>query len=549
MFQGGHNKDPAKESTSGQSGRERQSAPTGQLEDEASRIAHRVAPLPLLRLGAGAGASSGGPDEALARQVEAETGVPTEGTRVESRATRGLGKTTREGVVLDPLVSRLGAGVQRHILAHELVHAAQFSDDADARVGRASGGLKLYLCGGADEDSEPAPRSAEPERRPEPAPTPEPEPEPEPPAPAFTPFPATADTATPAEQLVLTQFRTAYTTAATGATPSDAAVPDDVERQRAGFDAMAELLEEHAADDGWLLSQLPEVMRVLHTIGYWEDFGRRASAVAQREYRGWTAEGSSWGEEDDPNRDPGPLQYSETAGQTNSSLRARLRAYWSSIPEGNRRGERTVAEHVEGSTRDAPPDPWSAAFVSYVMRQAGAGDTFRYDTSHLYYLRAARGNAGENATTHPSRLLEQSVDNTGPNQPVRVGDLLHRRRAASPEDLSLSTVPDSAQVATHADLVVAIETIGDRRYAVTIGGNTVDQRVVDGEVRIRHREGEDEEFADHEQGTDLRNETVGRRYWPLRSDGAIDNTALDTELRIYAIQRYVAPPAETPSEE
>ena len=36
--------------------------------------------------------------------------------------------------------------------------------------------------------------------------------------------------------------------------------------------------------------------------------------------------------------------------------------------------------------------PWSAAFISWVMRTAGAGDAFKYSASHSVYTRAAKDN-------------------------------------------------------------------------------------------------------------------------------------------------------------
>lgn len=45
--------------------------------------------------------------------------------------------------------------------------------------------------------------------------------------------------------------------------------------------------------------------------------------------------------------------------------------------------------------RKIPPDPWSAAFISWVMQSAGAGpiSQFRYSGSHSQYIaQAKRGN-------------------------------------------------------------------------------------------------------------------------------------------------------------
>lgn len=45
--------------------------------------------------------------------------------------------------------------------------------------------------------------------------------------------------------------------------------------------------------------------------------------------------------------------------------------------------------------------PWSAVFISWVMRQAGAGSAFAYSTAHREYVGAAKRNA--ESGTPPTR--------------------------------------------------------------------------------------------------------------------------------------------------
>lgn len=100
--------------------------------------------------------------------------------------------------------------------------------------------------------------------------------------------------------------------------------------------------------------------------------------------------------------------------------------------------------------------PWSAAFVSWVMKTAGAGDDFRYTASHWRYVAAAKANriAGNDKPTRAYRVEEHSVE---------IGDIVVKRRA------SMTATYDNIESGhpTHGDIVVAIE---DGR-AVTIGGN------------------------------------------------------------------------------
>lgn len=53
---------------------------------------------------------------------------------------------------------------------------------------------------------------------------------------------------------------------------------------------------------------------------------------------------------------------------------ARVGTYWK---------DGTNRQGLDGRNRD---DPWSAAFISWVMRSAGAGERFRYSTQHSVYI-------------------------------------------------------------------------------------------------------------------------------------------------------------------
>jgi hypothetical protein len=57
--------------------------------------------------------------------------------------------------------------------------------------------------------------------------------------------------------------------------------------------------------------------------------------------------------------------------------------------------------------------PWSAAFISYVMRIAGAGARFPYSPAHATYINAARANNGWVVSAH-------SIDSYAP----QLGDLI-----------------------------------------------------------------------------------------------------------------------------
>lgn len=99
------------------------------------------------------------------------------------------------------------------------------------------------------------------------------------------------------------------------------------------------------------------------------------------------------------------------------------------------------------------PAAWSAAFISYVMRVAGAGDRFPYSPLHATYINAA-------ATGNPI-LAAQAPEAYAPVQ----GDLIcYGRRGA--ERLRFSDLPASSFYG-HCDLVVS----ADPGQLTVIGGN------------------------------------------------------------------------------
>jgi hypothetical protein len=108
--------------------------------------------------------------------------------------------------------------------------------------------------------------------------------------------------------------------------------------------------------------------------------------------------------------------------------------------------------------------PWSAAFVSYVMRSAGAGSAFHYSTAHQTYIRAARRNRLTWNTANPFwafRAAEVSP---------RVGDLVCASRSNS--GATYDNIGDPQRRATRCDVVTDVQ---PGRIRV-VGGN-VDQTV------------------------------------------------------------------------
>lgn len=111
-------------------------------------------------------------------------------------------------------------------------------------------------------------------------------------------------------------------------------------------------------------------------------------------------------------------------------------------------------------------NPWSAAFVSWVMTQAGVSGFLR-SPRHIDYIRAAYRNDGGN----PYRLADPAVEKAAP------GDLLCLLRG---RDRALGFAGLSAELArsggvhwkSHCDIVVAANVGGDRTLYL-IGGNVL----------------------------------------------------------------------------
>ena len=139
--------------------------------------------------------------------------------------------------------------------------------------------------------------------------------------------------------------------------------------------------------------------------------------------------------------------------------------WWLGLPMGEDE-QRLTGRHDENGTVFPPEQDgrfaWSAAFVSYVMRMAGAGARFPYSGTHADYINAARLNPGRFVVV---------VERPEAYAPQR-GDLicLPRGRALRFDDLP------AGRFASHCDIVVATRP----GLLDVVGGN------VDNTVALRH---------------------------------------------------------------
>ena len=126
----------------------------------------------------------------------------------------------------------------------------------------------------------------------------------------------------------------------------------------------------------------------------------------------------------------------------------------------------TVTDADMQSTVYQDDHPWSAVFVSYVMRNAGAGPAFAYSTAHQNYIRAARQNRLSGNIANPFWAFRAT------EVAPRPGDLVCASRANS--GATYDNIGDPPFRAAHCDVVVETQPARIR----VVGGN-VNQTVGD----------------------------------------------------------------------
>ena len=164
-------------------------------------------------------------------------------------------------------------------------------------------------------------------------------------------------------------------------------------------------------------------------------------------------------------------------GTTDSALRSRAASI--AVEEWRRWGNGTIKEsdpkirpvledYWRSATGSVPSAAnwwsnvaWSAVFISWVMRKAGAGTNFRYSSAHIEYVAAAKRNRLANSSNpfKAYRLAEMAP---------RVGDIVCLERSSS--GVNYDNVDDGQFRSSHCDIVVEVKT----GKLITIGGNLSD---------------------------------------------------------------------------
>jgi hypothetical protein len=170
------------------------------------------------------------------------------------------------------------------------------------------------------------------------------------------------------------------------------------------------------------------------------------------------------------------------------------------IDEGDQPLRGRIADYYEaaGGSRELDPtqdeNAWSAAFVSFCVKQSGAAaNQFKFSMLHSVFVKAAIANADAGSGV----FLGHRITDYAP----KLGDIIHHNRSGGVITFDFARAHDGYP--SHSAIVVDFEMRNGVRNAVTIGGN---------------------EFLAGGTGT------VGRKDFPLDTNGFLDQSAIGPRL-------------------
>lgn len=130
-------------------------------------------------------------------------------------------------------------------------------------------------------------------------------------------------------------------------------------------------------------------------------------------------------------------------------LSGQIRRYWTEI----------------GSGFPGVGTPWSAVFVSWCVKRAGATDQeFRFSPRHSIFVHWAI----RNATNNTGLFRGFNIADYAP----QIGDIIQNNRDGNSYDFNFAR--NNAQYDSHSAIVVETGQDPNGRYALTIGGNESD---------------------------------------------------------------------------
>jgi len=185
-----------------------------------------------------------------------------------------------------------------------------------------------------------------------------------------------------------------------------------------------------------------------------------AVAIALDEWR-------LWGMRVDDNGGAGYVQTDATMAERQPGLWQRVGEYWwegqnAGAPDAVWTGKHDASGHVFAVAVNGDY-AWSAAFICYVMRIAGAGAAFPYAPNHATYINYA-ARAAEGLINDPL-LVAENPDRYAP----RLGDLVCFGRGRG-RWLAYADLPTDYIFPAHCAIVVG----GGPRTVTVVGGNVDD---------------------------------------------------------------------------
>jgi len=184
------------------------------------------------------------------------------------------------------------------------------------------------------------------------------------------------------------------------------------------------------------------------------------------------------------------------------------------IDEGHPPLREHIADYYEaaGGSRNLDPtlneNAWSAAFVSFCVKQSGATSSqFKFDLSHSVYVHAAIANTDANRGVFRGHRVSEYAP--------KLGDIIHHNRDGGTLDFDFARAHTGYP--SHGVIVVDFDVADGVRHAITVGGN---------------------EFIANGTGT------VGKKSFPLNSSGLLDQSAIGPRL-ICVVENQLAAGATT----
>jgi hypothetical protein len=145
--------------------------------------------------------------------------------------------------------------------------------------------------------------------------------------------------------------------------------------------------------------------------------------------------------------------------ETNIAAVDKIKAYWATINV-----HPTTKQIVDSNWQKR--NPWSAAFISWCMKNAGFDSTFKYAPNHAEYIVWAKQNRERKDSS--SLFWAYNTTDSAAAWP-KVGDLLCKNRSG--KKFALSTI--CPKCISHCDII--LETDYANGIVTTIGGNVLNK--------------------------------------------------------------------------